>query len=120
MWQNCILRHLQTSCFQALIQNRVSENTIALLNIGSYVHSYKFKICVHNSLQNNGMLLFVVKILAAGIRRTMNSDVIAFILSIQFGKSQRILKSFDISVNISSFREGICCACSAVHMAQVV
>jgi hypothetical protein len=38
----------------------------------------------------------------------------------QFGKFQRILKSFEISVNISSVGEGICCACSAVHMAQVV
>jgi hypothetical protein len=41
------------------------------------VHSYKFKICVHNSLQNNGMVLFVVKILAAGVRRAMDSDVLA-------------------------------------------
>ena len=87
MWQNCILRHLQTSCFQALFQNRVSENsTIALFTIGSYVHSYKFKICVRNSLQNNGMVLFVVKIMAAGVRRAMNSDVLASILSKQFGK----------------------------------
>jgi hypothetical protein len=55
MWQNCILRDLQTSCFQALIQCRVSENsTIALFTTGSYVHIYKFKICVHNSLQDNG------------------------------------------------------------------
>jgi len=121
MWQNCILRHLQTSCFQALIQSRVSENTtIALFTIGSYVHSYKFKICVHNSLQNNGMILSVVKILAAGVRRAINSNVLASILSMQFGKFQRILKSFEISVNISSFEEGICCACSEVHMAQVV
>ena len=69
-WQNCILRHLQTSCFQALMQSRVSENsTVALFTIGSYVHSYKFKICAHNNLQNNGIVLFVVKILAAGVRR---------------------------------------------------
>jgi hypothetical protein len=53
-------------------------------------HSYKFKICVHNSLQNNGMVLFVVKILAAGVRRAMESDVLASILSMQFGKFQRI------------------------------
>ena len=77
MWQNCILRHLQTSCFQALIQSRVSENSIiALFTIGSYVHSYKFKICIHNSRQNNGMALLVVKILAAEVRRAMDSDVI--------------------------------------------
>jgi hypothetical protein len=39
---------------------------------------------------------------------------------VQVVKFQPILKSFEISVNISSFGEGICCACSAVHMAQVV
>ena len=66
------------------------------------------------------MVLFVVKILAAGVRRAMDSDVLASILSMQFGKFQRILKSFKISVNISSVAEGICCACRAVHMAQVV
>jgi len=121
MWQTCILRYLQTSWFQALIQSRVSENSIiALFTIGSYVHSYKFNICVHNSLQNNGMALFVVKILTAGVRRAMNSDVLASILLMQFGKFQRILKSFEISINISSFGEGIYCACGAVHMAQVV
>ena len=75
---------------------------------------------IHNILQNNGMVTFVVKILAAGVRRAVESDVFASILSMQFGKFQRILKSFDISVNISSVGEGICCACSAVHMAQVV
>jgi len=116
-----MLRHLPTSLLQALIQSRVSENsTIALFTIGSYVHSYKFKICAHNSLQNNGMVLFVVKILAAGVRWAMESDVPASILSMQFAKFQRILKSFEISVNISSVGEGICCACSAVHVAQVV
>ena len=66
------------------------------------------------------MALFVVTILAAGVRRAMESDVLASILPMQFGKFQRILKSFEISVNISSVGEGICCACSAVHMAQVV
>jgi hypothetical protein len=66
------------------------------------------------------MVLFVVKILAARVRREMESDVLASILLMQFGKFQRILKSFEVSVNISSFREGICCACSAVHMAQGV
>ena len=121
MWQNCILRHLQTSYFQALLQSRVSENsTIALLTIRSYVHIHKFKISVHNSLQNNGMVLFVVKILAAGVRRAMDSDVLASIFSMQFVKFQRILKPFEISLNISSFGEGICYVCSAVHMAQVV
>jgi len=121
MWQNCILRHLQTWCSQALIQSQVSENsTIALFTEGSYVHSYKFKICVHNSLQNNGVELFVVKILADGVRRAVNSDVLASIFSMQFGKFQRILKSFQISVNISSVGEGIRCACRAVHMAQGV
>ena len=66
------------------------------------------------------MLLLVVKILAARVRWAMDSDVLASILSMQFGKFQRILKSFEISVNISSVGEGTCCACSAVHMAQVV
>jgi hypothetical protein len=66
------------------------------------------------------MVLFVVKILAARVWRAMNSDVLASILSMQFGKFQLILKSFEISVNISSVGEGICCACSVVHMAQVV
>ena len=66
------------------------------------------------------MLLFVVKILAAEVRRAMKSDVLASILSMQFGKFQQILKSSEISVNISSVGESICCACSAVHMAQVV
>ena len=115
MWQNCIPRHLQTSCFQALIQSRVSENsTIALFTIGPKVHRYKIKICVHNSLQNNVMLLFVVRILAAGVWRAMNSDGLASILSMQFGKFQRILKSFKTSVNNSSFGECLCCACSAI------
>ena len=82
--------------------------------------SYKFTICVHYSLQNNEIVLYVVKILVAGVRRAMNSDVLASILSMQFGKFRRILKSFEISVNISSVGEGICCACSAVHMAQFV
>jgi hypothetical protein len=66
------------------------------------------------------MVLFVVKILASGVRRAKESDVLASLLSIQFGKFQRVLNSFEISVNISSFGEGICCACIAVHMAQVV
>jgi hypothetical protein len=66
------------------------------------------------------MVLFVVKILAAEVRRAVNSDVLASILSMEFGKFQRTLKSFDISVNISSFGEGVFCACSAFHMTQVV
>jgi hypothetical protein len=66
------------------------------------------------------MVLFVVRILAAGVRRAVDPDVLASTLSMEFGKFQRILKSFEISVNISSFGEGICCACSAVHMSQVV
>jgi hypothetical protein len=64
------------------------------------------------------MVRFIVKILAAGVRRAMESDVLASILSMQFGKFQRILKSFEISVNISFVGEGVCCACSAVHMVQ--
>jgi len=114
MWQNCILRHLQTSCFQALITEPSFGKLHHRFVYHRLLHRYKFKICVHNSLQNNGMVLFVVKILAAGGQWCLN------ILSMQFGKFQRILKSFEISVNISSFGEGICCACSAVHMAQVV
>ena len=66
------------------------------------------------------MVLFVVKILAARVRWAMESYVLASILSMEFGKFQRILKSFEISVNISSVGVGICCACSAVRMAQVV
>jgi hypothetical protein len=77
-------------------------------------------MCVNNSLQSNGMVLFVIKILADGVRRALDSDVLASILSMQVGKFQRILKSFDIFVNISSVGEGIQCAYSAVHMAQVI
>jgi hypothetical protein len=66
------------------------------------------------------MVLFVVKILAVAVRRAMESDELASIHSMQFGKLQRILKSFETSLNISSVGEGICCACCAVHMAQVV
>jgi hypothetical protein len=66
------------------------------------------------------MVIFVVKILAAGVRRAVNSDVLASILSMQFEKFQRILKSFEISLNISSVGEGVCCACNAAHMAQFV
>ena len=66
------------------------------------------------------MVLFVVKILAVGVRRAMESDVLASIYSMQFGKLQRILRFFETSLNISSVGEGICCACSTVHMAQVV
>jgi hypothetical protein len=53
------------------------------------------------------------------VLRAINSDMLASILSIQFGKFQGILKSFEISLNIS-FGEGIYCACRAVYMAQVV
>ena len=96
MRQNCILRHLQTSCFQALVQNRVSENsTIALFTIGSYVHSQKLSVCIHNRLHNTGMVLFVVKILAVAVRRAMESDVHASILSIAIWK---------ITANIEVFR----------------
>jgi len=42
----------------------------------------------------------VVKILVAGVLRTMNSDVLASILSMQFGKFQGILKTFETSLNI--------------------
>ena len=42
------------------------------------------------------------------------------ILSMQFGKFQRILKSLAVSLNISSVGDGICCAYRADHMAQVV
>jgi len=55
---------------------------------------------VHNSLQNNGMVLFVVKILAAGVRRAMGSDVLASILSMQFGKFQRIFTEISKDFNI--------------------
>ena len=66
------------------------------------------------------MALCVVKILTDGVRRAMDSDVLASILSMQFGKFQRILKPFEISVNISSVGLGICRARRAVLMAQVV
>ena len=119
--QNCIFREFQTSCFQAVIQSRISENSIiTLVTIGSYARSYIFKICFHNCLQNNGMTLFVVKILAVGYRRVMDSDVLCICTLNAIWKIGRILKSFAISLNISSVGEGICCACRAVHMAQVV
>jgi hypothetical protein len=38
----------------------------------------------------------------------------------QFGKFQRLLKSFESFKNICCVGEGIFCACRAVHMAQVV
>jgi len=66
------------------------------------------------------MVLFVVKILAAGVRRAMDSDVLVSVLSMQFGKFQLILKSFEISLNMSSVGEDIPCASRAVHMAQFV
>ena len=64
--------------------------------------------------------MFVVKILAIGFGRAMDSDVLASILLIQFGKLQRILKTLEISVHILSVGEGISFARSAVHMAQIV
>jgi hypothetical protein len=75
---------------------------------------------VHNSLHNNGMLLFVVKILAAGFRRAINSDVLASILSMQFGKFPANIEFFRNFCKYFIFVEGICCACRAVDMAQVV
>jgi len=42
----------------------------------------------------------------------------AYILPIQFGKFQRILKSLANSLNIS-VEKGIFCACRVVHMAQM-
>ena len=44
--------------------------------------------------------LFVVKVLSAGVRRAVESDVLASILSMQFRKFQGILKSFETSLNI--------------------
>lgn len=121
MSQNCIVREFQTSCFQAVIQSRLSEHPIiTLFTVGSYVHSYIFKICFHNCLQNNGMTLFVVKILAVGFRRVMDSDALCICTLNAIWKIGRILKSFAISLNISSVAEGIFCACRAVHRAQVV
>jgi hypothetical protein len=56
------------------------------------------------------MVLFVVKIFAASVRWAMDCDVPVSIFSKQFGKFQRILKNFEISVNISSVGAGIYCA----------
>ena len=50
----------------------------------------------------------------------MDSNVLASILSIQFGKFQRILNTFEISVNSSCVGEGTVFVRSAVHTAQVV
>jgi hypothetical protein len=66
------------------------------------------------------MVLFVVKILAARDWQAFDSDCFPSVLPMQFGKFLRTMKSFEISVNISSVAEGMCCACRAVHMAQVV
>jgi len=64
-------------------------------------------ICIHNSLQNNGMALFVVKTLADGVRRAMDSDVLCiYHLNAIWRKFHPILKSFEISVNISSVGGG--------------
>ena len=51
------------------------------------------------------MVLFVVKTLADGVRRAVNSDVLASMLSMQFVKFRLKLKPFEISVNISSVGE---------------
>jgi hypothetical protein len=53
-----------------------------------YAPHYKFKICVYNSQQKNGMVLFVVKILAARDQRTVDSDCFPSVLPVQFGKFQ--------------------------------
>jgi len=55
------------------------------------------------------MVMFVVKILAAGYRGAMESDVLASIFSTHFGEFQRILKYFEISLNISAVEECLCC-----------
>jgi len=128
--QKCVVMsfHYVAKLYPQALANFVFPSSKAGPSFGKLYHRFvyhrllrphKFKIRVHNSLQNNGMVLYVVKIMAAGVRRAINSDGIASIRSLQFGKFQRILKSFEISVNISSFREGICWACSGVHMAQV-
>jgi len=78
------------------------------------------KICIHSCLKNDGMALFVVKILAAEFSGQWILMYFASILSMQFGKFQGILKFSTISLNISSAGKGICCTCRAVHKAQVL
>ena len=96
-----MFRPFRTSCFQALIQSRVLENSIvALLAVGSYVHNYKFKICVHTCLQNNGMELFVVNILPAGVRQEMHSDVFCIYTSNAIWK---ILANIEFSPNFFKY-----------------
>jgi hypothetical protein len=58
--------------------NRVSNNpTIALFTKGSYIHSYKTKICIHNSLQNIGTIRLVVKTLAVRLTKVFNFNVLS-------------------------------------------
>jgi len=42
-----------------------------------------------------------------------------FVLPMQFGKLQRLLKRFAVFKNISFVGEGICCTCRAVRIAHV-
>jgi hypothetical protein len=56
----------------------------------------------------------VVKILAAGVRRAFGSDVLSIYAS---NAIWEILANF---LKYSCVGDGICCACRAVHMAQVV
>ena len=57
-----------------MIKSWVPENsTTGLFTKGSYIHSYRLKIFVHNSQQNNGTVLFIVKILAARVWQAFDS-----------------------------------------------
>jgi len=86
----------------------VSENpTIAFFTIGSYIHSYKFKICTQNSLQNNGMILLVVKTLAARIWGAFNSNVLSTCTRNAVWEILANIEIFVTSLNMSSVREGI-------------
>jgi len=99
----------------------MSENSnIALFTIGPYVHSYKFKICIHNSLQNNGMVLFVVKILAAGVWRAFDTDMLSIYTFNTIWKIPASIEVFDNFLKYFFCWKSVCCACRAVHMAQVV
>jgi len=66
------------------------------------------------------MLLFVVKILAAGVRRAFDSDMFSIYTSNAIWKIPANIEVFRSFLKYFSVGEGICCACRAVHMVQLV
>jgi hypothetical protein len=99
------LQAISNSVFPSSDTELISENsTIALFAIGSYAHSYKFKIFAHSSLQNKGTVVFVVKMLAAVVRRALDSDVLSMYISNAIWKTPANVEVFRaIYINIFFF-----------------